>query len=1142
MPEDSNGQSDREEKLNAILRAYLEAVDEGKPPDHQEWLRQHADFSAELEEFLADYEHVERAVEPLRPAAAPVVPVSPNGAAPGDPTATAVDWPAGLSVGATVRYFGDYELLEEIARGGMGVVFKARQISLNRIVAVKMVLAGILATKADHDRFHSEAQAAALLDHPNIVPVYEVGEYEGQHYFSMGYVDGQSLGARLAEGPLPPKEAAELVATVAEAVQYAHQQGVIHRDIKPSNIVIDCQGRPRVTDFGLAKRVDSGSDLTATGQVLGTPSYMPPEQAAGQINAVGPAADVYALGALLFASLTARPPFQAATPFETLQQVIDQEPVAVRQLNAAVPRDLETIVLKCLEKAVPRRYASAQALADDLRRYLGGRPILARPVGRWERAWRWCRRNRLVAALSAAAILLLVSVAVVASIGYVTSTRALRRADTEKRTEQAVRDFLQHKLLGQADTEVQANLLLEAGESTTEVSPNPTVRELLDRAARELAPDRIEASFPKQPLVQAELLVTVGKTYSGIGAYGPAEALLARAVELRQRDLGAEHPDTLSAQRDLADTYQSAWKLPEAIELYSKVRGVQEKAANIDDPEALSTLQGLAGAYFAAGRLSEAIELYERVRDARIKLLGAEHRDTLATLNNLASIYMEAGKMPQAVELSERVHAAALRSFSAEHPYTLTALLNLGTVYLRDGRREKAVTLLEQLRDTSLRKLGPENPFTLRTISALGYAYVQSAKLKPEYLPCAFELLVQTREAQARTLGANYPDTLVTVEHLAMANVAAGKPAAAIELFQQVYDAKAKKLGPDHPLTLVSAFSLARACQILGNLPRAMELLKQVRDAQEKALGADHPYVLTTLEEIGIVQHMSGKPVEAIATLEKVRAARVKLFSDEHPFTLATTEELAAAYYDARNLSSAIKLYEQVREVRVRKFGADHYSTISTMCSLARCYQADGRLSQALPLFEQAAAGVEKLNYFHPNAPAIVASAIAAYETAGQFDKAEPLRRKTLAIVKRVVGPQSPAYANELSLLGLNLVHQKKFSDSDPVLRECLQLREKLLPQKKAAPWQIANVKSMLGEALLRQGKTAEAGPFLVAGYDGLKQDEKAIPDVARAARMSEAIQRLIDLARATNKPDDEKKWRAELAKYALQKPAAPPK
>jgi len=419
MTQESSACGDRDWQVNEIVCAYLEAVDAGQTLDRQEWLGRYPEFAAELEAFLADYEHVDRLAEPLRPA------VPPEGVVSGVAETLGAGQAAGWSVGATIRYLGDYELLAEIARGGMGVVYKARQISLNRIVAVKMILAGVLATKADHDRFHSEAQAAALLDHPNILPVFEVGEHEGQHYFSMGYVDGQSLAARLAEGPLPPNEAAELVAVVAEAVEYAHRQGVIHRDIKPSNILIDSNGRPRVTDFGLAKRVGSDSDLTTTGQVLGTPSYMAPEQAAGQINAVGPAADVYGLGALLYATLAGRPPFQAATSLETLQQVLDREPVALRQLNPGVPRDLETIALKCLEKSVPRRYATARALAEDLRRYLEGRPILARPVGRAEYAWRWCRRNPVVAALSALAFLLFATVAIVATVGYLQTTRAL---------------------------------------------------------------------------------------------------------------------------------------------------------------------------------------------------------------------------------------------------------------------------------------------------------------------------------------------------------------------------------------------------------------------------------------------------------------------------------------------------------------------------------------------------------------------------------------------------------------------------------------------------------------------------------------------------------------------------------------------
>ncbi len=274
-----------------------------------------------------------------------------------------------------VRYFGDYEIIHEVARGGMGVVFRARQVSLNRTVALKMILAGQLANDTEVKRFYTEAEAAANLDHPGIVPIFEVGQHEGQHYFSMGFVEGQSLSQRLAEGPLPAREAAELIRRVSEAIEYAHQRGVIHRDLKPANILLDPDGNPRVTDFGLAKKIQGDSGLTGSGQIMGTPSYMPPEQASGQRGEVGPAADVYALGATLYALVTGRPPFQAATPMDTVIQVISDEPVPPRRLNASIPRDLETICLKCLEKGQSRRYASASDLAADLRRYLDGEPI-----------------------------------------------------------------------------------------------------------------------------------------------------------------------------------------------------------------------------------------------------------------------------------------------------------------------------------------------------------------------------------------------------------------------------------------------------------------------------------------------------------------------------------------------------------------------------------------------------------------------------------------------------------------------------------------------------------------------------------------------------------------------------------------------
>ncbi|MCY2968230.1 MAG: protein kinase, partial [Planctomycetota bacterium] len=319
--------------------------------------------------------------------------------------------------GETLRYVGDYEVIGEIARGGMGVVYKARQVTLNRVVALKMLLSGQLAGPDDIARFQTEAQAAAQLDHPGIVPVFEIGRHQSFHYIAMAYIDGRSLAAQVAQGPMQPRDAAELVKTIANAVQYAHERGVIHRDLKPANILIDSAGRPRVTDFGLAKLNQNSSDLTGTGQVLGTPSYMPPEQASGDLKSIAVTADVYSLGAILYCLLVGRPPFQAATIHDTLSQVITQEPVPPRQLNWLVPRDLQTIVLKCLEKHPARRYSTAADLVADLDRFLKGDPILARPVsfaGRMVR--QLVKHHKVVAAMVVPVVTLLG--AILAYLGY----------------------------------------------------------------------------------------------------------------------------------------------------------------------------------------------------------------------------------------------------------------------------------------------------------------------------------------------------------------------------------------------------------------------------------------------------------------------------------------------------------------------------------------------------------------------------------------------------------------------------------------------------------------------------------------------------------------------------------------------------
>jgi len=359
----------------------------------------------------------------------------------------------------TIHYFGDYELLEEIARGGMGVVFKARQVSLNRTVALKMILAGKLASPALMLRFHTEAEAAANLKHPHIVAIHEVGEHEGQHYFSMDYIEGLSLAERVRHGPMPLKHGARCVQTIAGAIHYAHQRGVLHRDLKPSNILLDAQGQPHVTDFGLAKLVEQESSLTQSEAILGTPSYMAPEQAAGETKQLTIAADIYSLGAILYELLVGQPPFRAATALETIRRVMEEDPVPPslagrsrrkeaknevgtrnsesgidRSLLTSAPtetidRDLETICLKCLRKDPNARYASAEALAEDLSRWQNGEPIQARPVSAAEKFGRWCRRKPALASFAAATVLLLLAVAIGLPVAIYRINREWQRAE-----------------------------------------------------------------------------------------------------------------------------------------------------------------------------------------------------------------------------------------------------------------------------------------------------------------------------------------------------------------------------------------------------------------------------------------------------------------------------------------------------------------------------------------------------------------------------------------------------------------------------------------------------------------------------------------------------------------------------------------
>ncbi len=386
---------------------------------------------------------------------------------------------------------GPYEIEAEIGRGGMGIVYRARDTRLNRAVALKTIRRGLMPTRAELLRFRAEAETAAALDHPGIVPIYEVGGDDDSPYFVMALIEGRSLADLVSRGPLPARLAASYVKSAAHAVAFAHGRGVIHRDLKPANILLDRSGEPRISDFGLAKRADVGSDLTGTGEILGTPGYMPPEQADGGASGVGPLSDVYSLGATLYCLLTGRPPFQAASKIEAVRQVLERDPVPPRQLDRAIPRDLETICLKCLEKPAHRRYASADALADDLERFLDGRPIHARPVGFAGLVLRGVRRKPLVAALASALVLACV-------IGFAGIVWKWREADARAVAE---RWQVYRAEMGRAASEYQASNLNSARAALDDAPADHRGWEWrhfasqLDRSARSASPTGAQVAW-----------------------------------------------------------------------------------------------------------------------------------------------------------------------------------------------------------------------------------------------------------------------------------------------------------------------------------------------------------------------------------------------------------------------------------------------------------------------------------------------------------------------------------------------------------------------------------------------------------------------------------------------------------------------
>lgn len=983
------------------------------------------DLRRRLQVLLQAHYHPEPALE--RPLAAP--PDPDTSLVPDDGHLTA-DHPALTEAPGTI-IAGRYKLLERIGEGGMGAVWMAEQREpVKRLVAVKLIKPG-MDSRAVLARFEAERQALALMDHPNIAKVFDGGTTAaGRPYFVMELVKGVPVTEYCDERHLTIRARLDLLVAICSAVQHAHQKGVIHRDLKPANLLVtehDGQPVPKVIDFGLAKALHATSVLTektlhtSFGAVVGTTLYMAPEQVGINALDVDTRTDIYALGVILYELLTGSTPLEKdrlkeamwdevqrlireeeppkpstrLSASDTLPRIAARRHVEPAKLSHLVRGELDWIVMKALEKDRSRRYDTATGLARDIQRYLKDEPVEACPPSAAYRVRKFLRRHR-----GPAAAVVTVFLAVVAGAGLATwqAVRARRaeaaalaerdakeqarlaeaaqraaavaqkeraeRAEEQARQEaavsRAVRDFLQTDLLRQADVVAQVeSQRLTGGGFPTQV--NPTIRDLLDRAAAGLAPDKIGAKFPGQPRVRAEILDTVGRTYSGVGEFGNAISHLTRAADLYRAELGPDDATTLATRHALAGAFAGAGRMTDAVALFEKVRDARAARLGPDDPATLDTRTELGMAYTLSGKVADAVAELEQVQDAAARAVGMGETLTLKAQFYLAKAYRDSGRLEDALALAVAAADRAKNLMAPDHPYAQTGLSFIAQLYQQAGRTAEAIPLLKTVLDVHSARYGPGDPHTLHLLALLSRAY-QDVGRSDEALP----LLRRTVEAVRR------------------------------------------KNGPTDPATQKAVHSLAAALANLGRYAESAEVSRE----------------------------------QAAAVLEK-----------------------------------------------------------------------DGAES---PTYAQALTYLGRVLMWQPGVP----------------DGAEAIIRQTLAIRRKAGDTESNNYAGDLSNLGLLLLRREKYADAEPVLRECLAVREKVTP----GWWTRFNTMSMLGGSLLGQGRYTEAEPLLRAGYEGIKVRELGALHVDQV-RLAEAAERLARLCEATGRTDEAAKWRAEQAKFAPEPP-----